>query len=375
MRELWPIFIFSLLMAYLADKNSISKIDGNGNKEYVERDKLYFFIIFLVMGVFVGLRTDYNDTYAYRHAYELMGTTTSGFSDISYTVGDNVGFNIVNQLFRIMGISTQSFIMIYALVTNGIYLWFIRKYSNNYFISIFLYSTMGVYTFTMAAIKQCIAVAFCLIATDKAINKKYYSFIFWILIATTFHPYSLMYLIVPFLKFDTWTYKTYFLLAIFALAGVGLQSLLGTIVNITTMLGEGYDASSFIGEGVNIFRLFVVWVPVIISFFCRKYTINNDDKKFNVIMNLSMLTAEIMFIALFGTANYFARLANYFLIFQAIALPMLFKYFDKYSQRLLMVGALAGYTMYFAYAEGVLNGGFDALHSGISIFVYLRSVF
>lgn len=373
MSKLLPIFLFSLLMAYLADKNSVSKIDRNGNKVYVKRDRICFFVMFLVMGIFVGLRTAYNDTYAYRHAYELMGTDISGFSNISYTIGDNVGFNIVNQTFRVLGISTQSFIMIYALITNGIYLWFIRKYSNNYFLSIFLFSTMGVYTFTMAAIKQCVAVAFCLLATDRAINKKYINFILWILIATTFHPYSLMYLVVPFLNFSTWTYKTYFLLAIFAIVGVGLQSLLGTIINITTMLGEGYDITTFVGEGVNMFRLLVVWVPVFISFVSRKFIFKENDKKFNVIMNLSMLNAEIMFIALFGTANYFARLANYFLIFQAISLPALFNYFNKQSKQLITLLMIVGFLGYFYYGNG-LYGGFDANYRLISFFEYLKSL-
>ena len=308
MSKLLPIFLFSLLMAYLADKNSVSKIDRNGNKVYVKRDRICFFIMFLVMGVFVGLRTAYNDTYAYRHAYELMGTDLSALSNISYSIGDNPGFKLVNTVMKSLGVSTQSYLMIYSFVTNGIYLWFIRKYSNNYFLSIFLFSTMGVYTFTLAAIKQCIAVAFALIATDKAIHKRYISFIFWIFVACTFHPYSLMYIIVPFLNFKVWTDKTYFLLIIFGLLGIGLESLLGTVVNITTMIGEEYDAATFIGEGVNIFRLLVVWIPVVISFIGKK--IIKDDRKFNTVMNLSMLTAEIMFIALFGTANYFARLAN-----------------------------------------------------------------
>ena len=42
-----------------------------------------------------------------------------------------------------------------------------------------------------------------------------------------------------------------------------------------------------------------------------------------------------MFIALFGTANYFARLANYFLIFQTLALPWMLSYFDYKSKKTL----------------------------------------
>lgn len=48
------------------------------------------------------------------------------------------------------------------------------------------------------------------------------------------------------------------MMAIFGIIGVGLETLMGTIVSITDMIEEGYDASSFSGEGVNIFRLAVV---------------------------------------------------------------------------------------------------------------------
>ena len=39
----------------------------------------------------------------------------------------------------------------------------------------------------------------------------------------------------------------------------------------------------------------------------------------------SPVFAGFMFVGLFGTANYFGRLANYFSIFPAIALPMILK--------------------------------------------------
>lgn len=374
MSKLWPIFIFSLIMAYLAEKNSILEIDQYGNKKYIKKDRLCFFILFLAMSIFVGLRTHYNDTDTYKYAYELMGNSLSSLRSINLSIGENPGFVVLNTIFRTLNISTQSFLMIYSLITNGIYLWFIRKYSNNYILSIFLYTTMGIYTFTMAAIKQCVAVAFCLVATDRAINKESIRAVFWVLLATTFHPYSLMYLIVPFLNFIPWTNKTYLLLVIFAIAGFGLESMLGTLINITTMFGEEYNVSSFVGEGVNIFRLLVVWVPVVISFLCRSFIRRNNDKQFNIIMNLAMLNAEIMFIALFGTANYFARLANYFLIFQAISLPSLLENFNKTSRKLMTFLMIIGYLGYFYYGNG-LYGGFDANFSAINLFEYLKSLF
>ena len=265
MSKLLPIFLLGVGLSFISDKRSLVGFDKYGDKIYKHKEKMIYILMAVILAIFVGLRTAYNDTETYRHAYELLESGLDGIKYLDLNLGANPGFNIFNVIMKTIGISTQSFLMIYAIVTVCIYLWFIRKYSDNLWLSVFLFFTMGCYTFTMAAIKQCVAVAFCLIATDRIIRDKKLSFLFWVFIASTFHPYSLMYLIVPFLNFDAWSGKTYILLILFAIIGFSLQSLLGTVIDITTMLGEEYDASTFMGEGINIFRLAVVWVPVIIS--------------------------------------------------------------------------------------------------------------
>ena len=373
MSKLLPVFIFSLIMAYISDKRAHIDFNKFGDKIYRHKEKIFFFLMAVVAIVFVGLRTSYNDTETYRYSYELMPTGMGNILNLDLSLGSNPGFNILNTILKTIGFSMQDFLMIYAVVTVGINFWFVRKYSDNIWLSVFLFFTMGCYTFTMAAIKQCVAVAFCLVGIDRLLREKKISFVFWILLASTFHPYSLMYLIAPFLMFKPWTNKTYILLAVFGLIGLGIQPLLGTVVDITTMLGEEYDAATFTGEGINIFRLAVVWVPVIVSFFVRKYLREANTKKDNLILNLTILNAEIMFIGLFGTANYFGRLANYFLIFQALCLPHLFNGFTAGSKKLITFLCVCCFLLYFYYAN-VINQYFDNGFYSISFLSYIRGV-
>lgn len=373
MSKLLPVFIFSLIMAYISDKRAHIDFNKFGDKIYRHKEKIFFFLMAVVVIVFVGLRTSYNDTETYRYSYELMPTGMGNILNLDLSLGSNPGFNILNTILKTIGFSTQDFLMIYAVVTVGIYFWFVRKYSNNIWLSVFLFFTMGCYTFTMAAIKQCVAVAFCLVGIDRLLREKKISFVFWILFASTFHPYSLMYLIAPFLMFKPWTNKTYILLAVFGLIGLGIQPLLGTVVDITTMLGEEYDAATFTGEGINIFRLAVVWVPVIVSFFVRKYLREANTKKDNLILNLTILNAEIMFIGLFGTANYFGRLANYFLIFQALCLPHLFNGFTTGSKKIITFLCVFCFLLYFYYAN-VINQHFDSQFNYVSFISYLSAL-
>ena len=267
--------------------------------------------------------------------------------------------------------------MFFSVLTNGIYLWFLWKYTNNIWQTVFLFIVTGCYTFTLAAIKQCAAVAFCLLAVDQVLKKHYARFIFWVLLATLMHPYSLMYLVVPLMMFRPWSVWTYLSLVVFGLVGVLLETLLGSIIDITTMFGEGYNVEEFSGEGVNPFRLAVCAVPLIISFLARRHIAQMDkkqEKAYYLFTNLSILNAGIMFVALFGTANYFARLANYFLIFQALSIPWLFQFFEKKSRYLLISVAVACYCAYFIYSNGI-NMSFNADYDSISVMEYLLSLF
>jgi hypothetical protein len=87
-----------------------------------------------------------------------------------------------------------------------------------------------------------------------------------------------------------------------------------------------------------------------------------------------MINAEIMFIALFGTANYFARLANYFLIYQTLALPWMFRFFNRKSQWLLTLGVILCYTLYFIFANVILTP-FNTYFAKMSLWKYLQTLF
>ena len=160
------------------------------------------------------------------------------------------------------------------------------------------------------------------------------------------------------------------MLAISLAAGFLLRPLLGMIVNITTRLGEEYTISEFTGEGVNIFRVLVCNVPLVLSCIYRKKLFADSSETENLMVNLTMLNGAIMFVGLFGTANYFARLANYFLIFQSLSLPWMLKKIGGRDRRMLTILMLLGFAAYFYYAN-VINQPFDQDFARLSLAEYL----
>ena len=373
MSKLIPITLFSLLFAILSHRYSLyDPING----VYLRKERFFYTIMSIGMIMFAGLRITYNDTGSYREAYRVLVTAEQGIiAGIDWLkIGENPGFEVVLRVMKYWNLSEYAFVMIFSVFTVGVHLWFFRKYSCNLFLTIFLFIAFDAYVFQFAAIKQCTAMACCLIATDRAINKKYGSFLLYVLVGTLFHPYALMYLCVPFLSFRPWSKYTFIMLVIFALVGFGLQSMLGTLLDVTDMFGEQYDVSSFNGEGINPIRLLVTSVPLWLSFLTKKQIETATERDQYIIMNLCMLNVELMFVALFGTANYFGRLANYFIPFQTLAFPWLLKQFDGKGRKTVTLGIVVFYVAYFVYAMSIYSN-FDSNYWSITFGDLLKMFF
>lgn len=365
MTDLVVLMLASMALAWGADHTTWN------NTDTINKHRMVFFsvIIFILMAGFAGLRTRCNDTTTYRHAYELI--TENYLEGIDTSIGSNPLFNVINYWLKMNGSSTQNFLMFWALVTVGCYILFVHIYSENYPITIFLLFTSGCYTFVFAGIKQAAAIGIAVIGTVFALKKKWMLFTLCVIVASFIHPYALMYFAVPFMCFRPWSKKTYVLLAGAIGGGFLLRPLMGTIVDITTMMGEGYTESSFTGEGVNIFRVLVCNVPLVLSFLYRRKLFAKSTKAENLIMNMTMLNGAIMFIGLFGTANYFGRLANYFLIFSTLSLPWMLKKIGGKDKRILTIFMIIGYMAYFYYAN-MIAIPFDQDFARISLAEYLK---
>lgn len=373
MKVLFPVIMFCLFMAYMSEQRSVYEIDKYVRKQYVYKEKIFWFLMALGMAIFCGLRLKGNDTGLYRNLYmELQ----PGVFNIDWkSLSGAPGLTFICVILRTLGISVQDYLMIESLFVIIVYLWFVRKYTTELWLSAYYFITMGVYTFAFAAIKQTLSVAFLLIATDRAINKKYISFLFWLLIAELFHPYAFVYSIIPFLFFEPWTKRTYTILSGTVIVSMMLSTFVEKILVMTESIGYHYTEGSFTGEGVNVFRVLVVWVPTFLSFLVRNKMKGNLGRVDQVMINASMINSVIMFIGLFGTANYFARLANYFLIFQVVSLPLLFQYVNIKNRYILKGISVVMFLAYFYYAIDLAHGPFGETYKFMGLMEYLEHFF
>lgn len=340
---------------------------GDERKEWI-----FVFALIAFLSIYGGLRTKFNDTGAYIHMFDLL--RKDSFIGSSIDIGANPGFYALNVLFKRISENYHLMILAYTTFIQACFILFFRKYSKSLTLSVLIYIMSGAFVFTLAAIKQCLATALCLIATHFAIQRKYVFFVLFILIAVTIHPYAVLYLAVPLFLSKPWKTKTYLLLIVAAAVGFMFTEFLDVVLDLTQAIGEEYTEETLSGDGVNAIRVLVYAVPVVLSFAFRKDLYEDSSSEDNLMSNMTVLCFSLMFVALFGTANMFARLANYFNVFMMLSLPwMLMKLKTKFKPVLIYACGFF-YTLYFYYAH-YINIDFNAIFGRITLPEFIGQIF
>lgn len=372
MKKFVIMIVCCLSMAIISQRRDES-VRG---KRYAEREQLFFTALTVYMILFAGLRTDYNDTVAYFRNFANVSTFPTVLSDMNWALGSNPGFDIYLSTIKTFTNNRQIFLMISSAFVLCVHMWFVRKHSINFVFSLFLFFALGYYAFTMAAIKQTMGTAFALIGVDFLLRGKKIPYVLLVLLGMLFHPYVFLFFLAPVLmKQVPWKSGTWLLVILTLIASYSFNFLLGTILDITDVLGEEYDSTTFVGDGINVLRVIVYFVPVFISYFWRQSLFSNSTRKDNFFVNCSIVSALIMFVGLFGNAAMFSRLAMYFDPISFLAIPWLInKLRGELSGKLFTVGAYGAYSVFF-YFDNVVMASFENNFSSLTLWQFLNSIF
>lgn len=300
------------LLAYFAQNSR------NGNA------KFFLLLIIVAMSLYAGLRTRYNDTYTYMLVYlNKIKPGLSGLSAVQWSFTEHPAFTILEVVIKTLFPNhPQAFLLITAFITNGLFVKFYWKYSDSFSFSMYLYIVGWLFVSSMGGIKQHLAMAIGTLAIPALLERRWAKYTIIIFIASLFHTYVLLYLILPFVSREVWSKNTNILLALSIIGALFFQRTADVLINLTNYIGEEYEVDSLVStEGMNIYRVLIFSVVPIISF-VKRHEIN---KTCNTVIitsyNASVIAFGFAFIALSGGANVFGRLAYYFLPFTYLALP------------------------------------------------------
>lgn len=199
--------------------------------------------------------------------------------------------------------------LISSLIVISCYVSIIKKYSVNYIFSVFLYITLGSYTFYFNGLRQGIAMAIITLGTPYLLEKKTLKFLLIVGLASLFHTSALF--IIPFYFLLSSKIKNYYKPFISLVVSLLGSSMVLNYVADTNVRYEGYKLPSEDAGGLLTltFQIAIVTTLLIINYIYRI-----KDNIFNTL--LTYYACGVFFIiplAIMGTnPSGPRRLLNYF---------------------------------------------------------------
>lgn len=382
MRQLILLYWGCVFLMYLSQVYypTSAQLEGpqTGRWHFMLRKADIFMIVVIVwMTCFSFLRTSYNDTWNYIYAWnssdgvraflesggllDLTGNPLSNlWRDISHDISDNY----------------HIYFLLPALLSSFAAVKLFKRYSVDPAFSMLIFFSLGTYITYVAALKQCFAVFFLLLSIPYADEKKYVRFYLLVAIAILFHTHAFMFLILPILFGRPWGSITYLGLLATIFAMLTYDRTLGAFMEYAQSIGALVDEGEvFDGHQINLMRVAVYWILPMLALIFRKRLFRESSRRENLFVNMSIVCAMILTIGTVQAANLFARMAAYFEIATAIALPWMIKrLFTKRSAQFITICAAALYFGYFLYEFGI-SKDFGNDYSAITLWQFVADLF
>ena len=228
--------------------------------------------------VWAGFRSNaFGDTGSYQKAFRECASSFGEIGNYLSSVTKDKGFYLLMALEKsIFGDSCRLFFVLLAAFQLLIIVWMFRKYSEDYWFSIFLFIASTDYiSWTFNGIRQFTAVVIAYAATPFILKKKYIPSILIILLASTMHQSVLLMIPIIFIiQGKAWNKKT----VLCILACLAALLFVDQFTNVMdSMLAETQyrnvvsDYKSWNDDGTNPLRVLVYSIPMILSLIGLKY--------------------------------------------------------------------------------------------------------
>lgn len=342
MINLFVLILFCTVIAFQIEKSSCNYDSVLIAVKKNWSVKILYLILLLSLILFSGLRTSYNDTSMYIHSFSMFNIDDVEITTLFEAYG---GFSLYQYFIkRFISDDPQALLMISSIFVNVIFLWFFSKHSKTFGLTIFSYFVIGPYVFSMAGIKQILAMSIGLLAIDNMLKGKYFKFIIYLLFATTFHPYIICLFILPFLKKGLFDIKTIFVVVIAVL----LTSNLELLLKLASYVGKDYSIEEFTNNTINPLRVFIETIPVALFFANRRKLRNSNNQLLDLGGNMLLINFILIAMGLFFNPIYFGRVAVYFSCFAAVTIPLMLNAISLNSKK-RSLDILIYYAIFIVY--------------------------
>lgn len=371
MYKLFTIFVISVFLAYVSERKT-QAIKKRGQRYTVWRDGAYILLVALLV-LFAGLRTKYNDTWNYATFFKNAPTVMEFIENPkNWNPFINPLFYFYQSIIKTVVNDAQMLIFTSAAFSQICFILFFKRYANSFTFSIFLYFTLGTFVFTLAAIKQVLAMALLTLAFPYLEKKKWVSYYLIVIAAMLIHTYAIAFAMLPFFTRRPWRAFTFMFITVIAIILMNFESTITTFMEQANDLGKTIaEYEIFDDATINVFRLAVYAVPPVISFVFQRWVLRDNTHMDNVLMHMSIIGLAFMSMGTQSGANMFGRMGNYFELGTICCLPvMLKKTFASSSYRIIAGIACICFLGFFFYAN-MINIDFGQEYNAISLWEFL----
>ena len=375
MTKLLLLLAVSLVLAYISEQNT-KAITASGQRYSVWSDWAYIGLV-VVLTLFAGLRTSYNDTGNYIYGYRNAPAFATWISDPeNWNPFKNPLFYCFQSLLKTVNEDPQCLIFVSAAISQCCFLRFFKRYSENFCFSIFVYFTLGTFVFTLAAIKQVLGMALVTLAFPYLKRKKWLPYYLIVFVAMLVHTYAIAFAVLPLFRSRPWSTFTFLFVAATVVLMMNFEEAITAFMEQANDLGKTLaDYEVFDDHTINLFRLAVYAVPPLISLAFRKWVLHDSSRMDHILIHMSIISLAFMSMGTQAGANMFGRMGNYFELGTICILPkMLKKTFDKNSYQLVTAIACVCFMGFFVYANAI-SLDFGQEYHAISLFQLIRSLF
>ena len=342
--------MFTSIVGHTAGMHHRERVLG---KEERRATWTYAWFVMLPIILFAGMRSIYfADTLNYVRSFQSIPSSLIGkweYATVTYT--KDHGFYLLGAFLSIfLGVHARYYLIIIALIQGILLTRTYRKFSDDFWFSIFLFiASMDIYSWMYNGMRQFVAVAITLLAFEPIVRKKYIKAAAIIVFASFFHQSALMMLPIIFIvQGRPWNWKTLLVIAgtIFAMAFSGVfSSALDSALRDTQYQNVVSDWTKWQDDGTNPLRVLVYSVPAILSLFCRKKIIKSGNRVIQVACNMSIIASALYLISMVTSGLFIGRLPIYCSLYaNGILLPWELKYVFGKNLRL---AAIACYVMFY----------------------------
>lgn len=348
------IFVGGILLAVLFPRRR-ELVCGEMEERW---DSISAVILVIPYIIWAGFRTDsFGDTIAYRRGFQNAPSQLGQLTEYLATLTKDKGFSVFTVFLKcIIGNSDVLFFLIIASIQILCIVYVCRKYSCNYWLSIFLFVASTDYiAWVHNGMRQFLAITIVFAATKLLIKKKYLSLILIILLASTLHASILFMIPVVFVvQGKAWNKKSVLCIVacIVALFFVDrFTNILDSALSTTQYSNMVSDWKEWNDDGTNPIRVLVYSVPMLLSIVGYKQIKASNDPLIHICTNFSILASGTALLSMGTSGIFIGRMVQPTFIYALlILLPWELKnIFTEESSKFMQAVTIVGYVAFFYY--------------------------